>query len=179
MKDLFSIAGKVALVTGGSRGIDPMIARGFVDAGARVDISSRKKDTDAAAAELSAAGFCRWLAADISTDAGTRARRRVRRRRAAAVGSIDGLQAPLLETYAYAASKAAVHQLTRHLAQQLAPRGIAVKAIAPGPFPSKMMAVTLERFGDAISPPARSDGSASARRHGGVAIYLASRAART
>ena len=42
------------------------------------------------------------------------------------VGSIDGIQAPSLETYAYSASKAAVHHLTRVLAKQLAPRSITV-----------------------------------------------------
>ena len=67
MKDLFSIDGKVALVTGGSRGIGLMIARGYVEAGARVYVSSRKADAcDAAAAELSRAGHCVSLPADVS-----------------------------------------------------------------------------------------------------------------
>ncbi len=44
MSDLFSIAGKTALVTGGGQGIGLMITRGFVEAGAKVYISSRKLD---------------------------------------------------------------------------------------------------------------------------------------
>ena len=44
MSDLFDVSGKTALVTGGSRGIGLMIARGLVQAGARVIVSSRKAD---------------------------------------------------------------------------------------------------------------------------------------
>jgi NAD(P)-dependent dehydrogenase (short-subunit alcohol dehydrogenase family) len=65
--ELFSIAGKTALVTGGSRGIGLMIARGYVKAGAKVYISSRKADVCAAAeAELSESGTCVALPADLS-----------------------------------------------------------------------------------------------------------------
>lgn len=68
MKDLFSIAGKTALVTGGSRGIGLMIARGFVENGARVYISSRKAEVcDQVAAELSELGECFSLPHDLST----------------------------------------------------------------------------------------------------------------
>lgn len=69
MKDLFSIAGKVAVVTGGSRGIGEMIAAGFLASGARVYISSRKADVcEATAARLSAqyGGECIAIPADLS-----------------------------------------------------------------------------------------------------------------
>ena len=69
MSDLFNIEGKAALVTGGSRGIGLMIARGFVEAGARVYVSSRKKDVcDEVAAELSKVGTCVSLPADLATE---------------------------------------------------------------------------------------------------------------
>ena len=71
VRDLFSIKGKVALVTGGSRGIGLMIARGFVEAGAKVYISSRKKEVcDAVAEELSVIGPCFSIPADLSTAEG-------------------------------------------------------------------------------------------------------------
>jgi len=68
MSDLFSLAGRTALVTGGSRGIGRMIAAGFLTQGARVIISSRKAaDCEATAGELSALGECIALPADVST----------------------------------------------------------------------------------------------------------------
>ena len=74
MKDLFSVKDKVVLVTGGSRGIGLMIARGFVAAGAKVYISSRKQDAcDRAAAELAREGTCIPIAGDVSSEAGARA----------------------------------------------------------------------------------------------------------
>ncbi|UCE86067.1 MAG: SDR family oxidoreductase [Deltaproteobacteria bacterium] len=237
MRNLFSVEGKTVLVTGGSRGIGKMIARGFVEGGARVTIASRKqKDCDAVAAELSEHGHCVALPADLSTEAGarsladamaasepalhvlvnnaganwgapladypdsawdkvlalnvksvfhltraclgllTKAAQPGDPARVINIGSIDGLRVPALETYAYSASKAAVHHLTRVLAMRLAPDNVTVNAVAPGPIESKMMAATLERFRDQIV------GSCPLGRIGepddmaGVALYLASRA---
>jgi NAD(P)-dependent dehydrogenase (short-subunit alcohol dehydrogenase family) len=238
MSDLFSIAGKTALVTGGSRGIGLMIARGYVDAGARVYISSRKAgDLAKAAEELSGGGgTCIALPADLSTDAECeRLAAEIADReskldilvnnagatwgapiaehddaswdrvldlnvkgvfhmtkrclpllsaagtaddpaRVINIGSIDGIQVPLLETYSYSSSKAAVHQLTRHLARHLAPT-ITVNAIAPGPFESKMMAATLANFGEQIAASAPMKRIGQPDDMAGTAIFLASRAA--
>jgi NAD(P)-dependent dehydrogenase (short-subunit alcohol dehydrogenase family) len=60
------------------------------------------------------------------------------------IGSVDGIRAPVMDNYSYSASKAAVHQLTRHLAKRLASEHVTVNAIAPGPFESKMTAFLLE-----------------------------------
>jgi NAD(P)-dependent dehydrogenase (short-subunit alcohol dehydrogenase family) len=237
LKDLFSVEGKIALVTGGSRGIGLMIARGLVEGGARVYVSSRKADVcEQVATELSKHGTCIGLPADLSTEAecnrlaGELAGREpalhilvnnaganwgaplaefpdsawdkvlalnvksvfhltralVPQLEAGAsdddparvinIGSIDGIQVPALETYSYSASKAAVHHLTRVLARRLAPQKITVNAVAPGPFESKMMEATLERFGDMIreSNPMKRIGTPEDMA--GVVIYLSSRA---
>jgi NAD(P)-dependent dehydrogenase (short-subunit alcohol dehydrogenase family) len=237
VKDLFSIEGKVALVTGGSRGIGLMIARGFVEAGAKTYISSRKAEVcEAAAEELSTQGTCIALPADVSSDAECRrvAEELTRREpalhvlvnnaganwgaplaeypdasfekvlalnvkgvfnltralvpllekgaadgdpaRVINIGSIDGIQVPALETYAYSASKAAVHHLTRVLAKRLAPSRVTVNAVAPGPFESKMMAATLDNFRDAIVQGCPLGRIGEPEDMAGVAIYLASRA---
>ena len=71
MSKLFSLEGRVALVTGGSRGIGRMIATGFLQQGAKVYISARKAEAcDATAVELSALGPCFSLPADVSTAQG-------------------------------------------------------------------------------------------------------------
>jgi NAD(P)-dependent dehydrogenase (short-subunit alcohol dehydrogenase family) len=92
------------------------------------------------------------------------------------IGSVDGLQAPAMETYAYSSSKAAVHQLTRHLAHNLASRNIIVNAIAPGPFESKMMHETLQRFGDNIRATNPRKRIGEPDDMAGTAIFLSSKA---
>jgi len=65
---MFSLKGRSALITGGSRGIGRMIAEGFLRQGARVYISARKAEAcDATAKELSAIGPCVSLPGDVST----------------------------------------------------------------------------------------------------------------
>ena len=74
MKSLFSLEGKVAVITGGSRGIGAMMARGFVENGVKTYITARKKEElDATAKELSQYGECIAIASDISTMEGIKA----------------------------------------------------------------------------------------------------------
>lgn len=235
LSELFSIRGKVAVVTGGTRGIGLMIAGAYVRAGAKVYVSSRKADVVAETVQtLSAHGECIGIPADLSTEAecerlaGEISSREdavhilvnnagatwgapldqydeaawsrvldlnvkavfhltkfLRPQLEAAatdddparvinIGSIDGIQVPLMETYAYSSAKAAVHQLTRHLAKRLAPK-VTVNAIAPGPFESKMMAATLESFGDSIKASAPMKRIGRPDDMAAIAIYLASR----
>ena len=65
---LFSLDKKIALVTGGAQGLGRMIAAGLIGAGAKVYITSRKREVcEAAAQELAQAGACVGLAADLNT----------------------------------------------------------------------------------------------------------------
>jgi NAD(P)-dependent dehydrogenase (short-subunit alcohol dehydrogenase family) len=68
MKSLFNVEGKVAVITGGSRGIGAMMARGFVENGVKTYITARKvEELNATAAELSEFGECIAIASDLST----------------------------------------------------------------------------------------------------------------
>jgi NAD(P)-dependent dehydrogenase (short-subunit alcohol dehydrogenase family) len=93
------------------------------------------------------------------------------------IGSIEGIQVPDWENYAYPASKAGIHMLARHLASRFAP-SITVNSIAPGLFESKMTAFVFEDDpeADLVTPkiPLRRVGAPS--DVAGTAIFLASRA---
>lgn len=236
MKNLFDVNGKVAVVTGGSRGIGAMIARGFVENGVKTYITARKEqELHAMQRELAALGECIAIPSDLSTVAGVTAFAAAVRAaedrvhilvnnagatwgadidafpesgwdrtmdlnvkalffltqqllpalRAAGtkedparvinIGSINGITHPHMNNYAYSASKAAVHHLTRHLGADLAPQGINVNGIAPGFFPSKMTSHLLEHEAAiAATFPCRRLGNAEDAA--GTAIYLSARA---
>lgn len=203
-EDLFSVAGKIALVTGGATGIGRMAATGLAAAGARVLIASRKgEDCARVAGEINGSGVqgrVEGFAGDVSTEDGIRAlvaevQSRAGRldilvnnagiswgepletfphaawakvmgvnvaglftltrdllplldaaasdadpARVVNLGSVMGTQPVADRAYSYSASKAAVHHLTRILADEFAHRRITVNALAPGPFQSRMTA---------------------------------------
>ena len=237
MNKLFDIAGKVALVTGGSRGIGEMIAEGFVKNGAKTFITSRKADQcDETAKRLSNFGECISIPADLTDsneikkvkskvesetntlnilvnnagavwaadfdnfpengwdkvmDTNVKAMFFLTQQfikllekngtnedpsRIINIGSIDGLGIPRAETYSYPASKAAVHHLTKVMANRLAERNINVNAIAPGPFESQMMKSTLKSFSEEIinSVPRKRIGRPEDMA--GASIFLSSKA---
>ena len=92
------------------------------------------------------------------------------------IGSIDALRVPFLPTFAYSASKAGLHHLSRHLAVELGPRGITSNTLACGPFPSKMMAATLREFGEEIKAANPMGRIGLPGDVGGACLFLASRA---
>lgn len=92
------------------------------------------------------------------------------------IGSIDGLRVPNLETFAYSASKAGLHHLSRVLANHLGRRGVTVNTLACGPFESKMMKATLEKFGDSIKAGVPLGRIGTPEDVAGACIFLSSRA---
>ncbi|MBV8971582.1 MAG: SDR family oxidoreductase [Sphingomonadaceae bacterium] len=237
IEQLFSVAGKVVVVTGGSRGIGEMIARAYVENGAKVYITARNAAVcDGLAAELSKSGECVSIPANLADIAEIdRFAREIEAReqrvdvlfnnagaswgatfdqfpesgwdkvmdlnvksvffltqrlvklleaggsaddyaRVVNIGSIDGMHVSGIETYSYAASKAAVLHLTRMMAKNLAARHIAVNAIAPGYFPSKMTAGIPEEWAAASVRATPMKRIGTPEDMAGVALYLGSRA---
>ncbi|KDQ63419.1 hypothetical protein JAAARDRAFT_169229 [Jaapia argillacea MUCL 33604] len=92
------------------------------------------------------------------------------------IGSVEGLGVPDHETYAYSASKAALHHLSRHLGGRLGWEGINSNTVACGPFESKMMAHTLQTMGDVIKAAIPSGRIGTPEDIAGTALFLSSRA---
>ncbi len=237
IEELFSVRGKIALVTGGSRGLGEMIARAYVENGARVYITARRAEAcDALARELSQFGECISIPADLSRmQEIDRLSAELRKResrldilvnnagaswgapfeefpengwdkvmdlnvksvffltqrllsllqagaskdawsRVINIGSIEGIRTTHLEAYSYAASKAGVNHLTRIMAKFLAPQYIAVNAIAPGYFPSKMTAAIEDEGQREVIDSAPMKRMGNADDLAGIALYLASKA---
>lgn len=92
------------------------------------------------------------------------------------IGSVDGLRTPALETFAYSASKAGLHHLSRVLANHLGKRNITSNVIACGPFESKMMAQTLKDFGENIKAGIPLNRIGAPEDVAGTCLFLSSRA---
>jgi|TARA_B110000914_G_C15505428_1_gene468084 NAD(P)-dependent dehydrogenase (short-subunit alcohol dehydrogenase family) len=236
---LFNVEGKVAVVTGGSRGIGEMIAAGFLANGAKVYITARKEiELHTKAKELveEFGGECISIASNLDSNEGIEAFvKEISDRedhvdflinnagaswgedfdtfpemgwdkvmnlnvksiffmsqkfkplltannsaedpsRIVNIGSIDGLNVPDVDTYSYSASKAAVHQLTRHLAKRLVKDNINVNAIAPGPFESQMLGALLNHDYTEVAKSNPKGRVGSAEDIAGLTIFLCSRA---
>ena len=236
MNHLFDVKGKVAVVTGGTRGIGYMIAQGLLINGAKVYVVSRKEEScQTAEQQLQQYGQVKGIAADLSNlaqiqifaeklsalepqidilvnNAGATWGAELGKfpeagwdkvldtnlksvffltqallpqllnhtsespSRVINIGSIDGLTVPTFGNYSYSASKAAVHQLTKHLAGHLAGQNINVNAIAPGPFETKMTEFMLQQNRDEIVNTIPLKRIGQAEDIVGTVLFLASQA---
>jgi len=239
IQELFDVSGKVAIVTGGSRGIGEMIASGFLANGVKVYITARKEAAlIEKAKELSElhSGDCIPVPCDLSTmdgidefvkyinskedrldflinnagaswgepyaeyaekgwdkvmDLNVKTIFYLTQKltpiltvnasiddpsRVVNIGSIDGLNVPAIESYAYGASKAAVHHLTRVQANRLVGENILVNAIAPGPFESMMLGPAVNHDYSFIASKNPRKRIGSPEDIAGLTIFLCSRA---
>ena len=242
INDLFSVAGKTALVTGAASGIGRMAATALVMGGARVFIASRKGEACRAVAEeinaLGGSGSAEGFAGDVGSEEGVKAlAAEVGSRtdrlnilinnaglswgaeladfpykawarvldvnvtglfhltrellplldnaashedpaRIINLGSVMGTQPMADGAYSYTASKAAVHHLTRTLANELAEHRITVNAFAPGPFQSKMtaFATATEAQADTVGKRVPLGRIGSPDDIAGATLYLCGRA---
>ncbi len=92
------------------------------------------------------------------------------------IGSIDGINTPYYENYSYSIAKAAVHKLTKVLSAKLIKENIICNAIAPGPFPSKMLGSAVEHDYSIISKKNPSKRVGLPEDVAGLALFLASKA---
>jgi len=240
IENLFSIAGKTAVVTGGSSGLGLIMARGLLLNGAKVVIASRSQEKcDAALSELIEFGDCTAVSVDVTSaedrkslvqhvenrfgelsllinnaganwgaeleeypDAGfakvidtnlnavfsltrdfipllEKAATTDNPARIINIGSMDGIHVPIVQrvpTFAYSASKAALHHLTRSLAVDLASKQITVNAVAPGFFESKMTDYVFEHFKQDIEDDCPLHRVGKPEEMVGIVTYLASQA---
>ena len=239
INNLFSVEGKVVLVTGGSRGIGEMIAAGFCANGAKVYISARSKDIVKKTAKRLTKLYdsqCIGIESDISSIEGVKklgneiknsedhldilinnagaawaapiedfpeigwdkvmdlcvksmffltqnllpllckSANKEDPSRVINIGSIDGINNPEFKNFSYSAAKSAVHHMTRVLAAELVRKHINVNAIAPGPFPSKMLGSAVEFNYTELEQKNPRGRIGTPEDIAGLAIFLSSRA---
>ncbi|KAK2612388.1 hypothetical protein QQS21_001652 [Conoideocrella luteorostrata] len=92
------------------------------------------------------------------------------------IGSIDGIRVPTMANFAYSASKAGLHHLSRHMARDLGFRNITSNVLACGPFRTKMMKATLDAVGDALEGEIPLGRIGKDEDVAGSAIFLSSKA---